>query len=62
MFDLIDQIAKETWIFCLLRNCTRDNLIPIVKSNFNSYDNEKEEINEAESTKTHIYSDCFQSY
>ena len=33
-----------------------------MKENVNINDNEEEEISEAESTKTRIYSDCFQSY
>ena len=62
MLGLIDRITKEARIFCVLENSTRDNLLPFVKENVNTNDNQEEEISEAESTKTRIYSDCFQSY
>ena len=62
MLGLIDRITKEARIFCVLENRTRDNLLPFVKEDVSTNDNEEEEISEAESTKTRIYSDCFQSY
>ena len=53
MLWLIDRITKEARIFCVLENRNRANLLSLVKENVNT---------EAESTKTLIYSDCFQSY
>ena len=62
MLGLIECITKEVRIFCVLENRSRDILLLIVKVNVYTNEYEEEEISEVESTKTRIYSDCFQFY
>ena len=61
MFGLIDLVTREACIFCVLEDLTKDNLLLIVKENVNTNDNE-EEVNESENTKTLLYSDCFRIF
>ena len=68
MFDLIDRVSKETRIFCVLNDRTKNNLLPLVKNNVisnNEYaidDEENMDIDEENLINTRIYSDCYSSY
>ena len=65
MFGIINRATKEARVFCVLNNRTKENLLPIIKNNIatdENENNEDEDLSEAESVKTRIYSDCFRSY
>ena len=63
MFGLIDRFTREARVYCILENRTKQNLLPIIKNNVMTNELEGDEYNNVnESTKTRIYSDCFQSY
>ena len=68
MFGMIDRADKEARVFCVMNNRTKENLLPIIKENIYTYDeNEENEdsdenINLDISLKTRIYSDCFSVY
>ena len=49
MFEIIDRGTKETRVFCVLNNRTKENLLPLIKSNIvtdENYNNDNEEISE----------------
>lgn len=52
---------KGSCLLCL-SDRTKRNLLPIVKKNVVTNDNEDDNIPENQSTKTQIYSDCFSTY
>ena len=59
---MIDSL-REASVYCILENRTKKNVLPIIKNNVMTNDIEGEEYNNInETTKTRIYSDCFQSY
>ena len=65
MFGIINRATKEARVFCVLNNRTKENLLPIIKNNIatdENENNEDEDLSEKESVKTRIYSDCFRSY
>ena len=65
MFGIINRATKEARVFCVLNNINKENLLPIIKNNIatdENENNEDEDLSEAESVKTRIYSDCFRSY
>lgn len=63
MFGLIDRFSREARVYCILENKTKKNFLPIIKNNVMTNDIEGEEFNNInETTKTWVYSDCFQSY
>ena len=65
MFGIVERSTKEARIFCVLNNRTKENLLPLVKNNIitaENEDNDDEDLSENESVKTRIYSDCFSSY
>ena len=65
MFGLIDRVTKEARIFCVLNDRTKNNLLPLVKNNVLSNDenefeeDENMEIDEEYQINTRIYSDCY---
>ena len=62
MFGIIDRGTKEARVFCVLNNRTKENLLPLVKNNVITDENNNEEMSEDENIQTRIYSDCFASY
>ena len=62
MFGIIDGKPKNGRVYCVLSDRTKRNLLPIVKKNVVTNDNEDDNIPENISTKTRIYSDCFRTY
>ena len=59
MLGAIDRFTREARIFCVLEDRTKQSLLPIIRAN----DDEGEEFNDIiETTKTRIYSDCYQTY
>ena len=62
MFGIIDRGTKEARVFCVLNNRTKENLLPLVKNNIITDENNNEEMSEDETVQTRIYSDCFSSY
>ena len=62
MFGIVERSTKEARIFCVLNNRTKENLLPLIKNNVITAENEDEDLSENESVKTRIYSDCFSSY
>ena len=55
MFGLIDRFNKDARIFCIMSDRTKEKLLPIVKDNVYTND-------ENEETRTRIYSDSFATY
>ena len=66
MFGLIDRNTKEARIRCVLKDRTKQKLLPIVKQYVYTFDVEDEDgdinMDEDESIQTRIFSDCFRSY
>ena len=65
MFGIIERSTKEARVFCVLNNRTKENLLPLIKSNIvtdENYNNDNEEISEEDNVQTRVYSDCFRSY
>ena len=47
MFGIIERSTKEARVFCVLNNRTKENLLPLIKSNIvtdEHYNNDDEEI------------------
>ena len=66
MFGLIDRNTKEARIRYVLKDRTKQKLLPIVKQYVYTFDVEDEDgdinMDEDESIQTRIFSDCFRSY
>ena len=68
MFGMIDRADKEARVFCVMNNRTKENLLPIIKENIYTYDENEENEDSDENInldigyKTRIYSDCFSVY
>jgi hypothetical protein len=66
MFGLIDRNTKEVRIRCVLKDRTKQKLLPIVKQYVYTCDGEDEDgdinMDEDESIQNRIFSDCFRSY
>jgi len=64
MFGIIERSTKEARVFCVMNNRTKENLLPIVKNNIITDENQinNHEISEEENVQTRVYSDCFSSY
>ena len=65
MFGLVHRETKEARVYCVLNDRSKNNLIPIIKRNVITNYNEDEDypdLNEENSTKTRIYSDCWSTY
>ena len=64
-FGIIERSTKEARVFCVLNNRTKENLLPLIKSNIvtdENYNNDNEEISEEDNVQTRVYSDSFSSY
>ena len=60
MFGIVERSTKKARIFCVLNNRTKENLLPLVKNNVitaENEDNNNEDLSENESIKTRIHSD-----
>ena len=66
MFGLIDRQTKEARVRCALNNGTKEKLLPSIRKYVKTNNFEEEEVNvimdEEESNKKRILSDCYQSY
>ena len=63
IFCIINRVSIEARVFCVLNYRTKENLLPIIKNNIATDENEdnEEELHGENSVKTRIYSDCFRS-
>ena len=62
MFWIIERSTKDAKVYCVLNNRTKDSILPIIKNNAITNENEEENLSGDESIKTRVYSYCFSSY
>lgn len=59
MFWIIERNTKDAIVYCALNNRTKDSILPIIKNNAITNENEKDK---DKSIKTRVYSYYFLSY
>ena len=62
MFGIICRKTKDARVYCVLTNRTKQKLLPIIKDNVITDSGEEDNLEEINSVKTRIFSDCFSSY